>query len=128
MPSTSTATVDRGPALTRLNSVESRLTTALIDVNPSEILDLIRRALDDVGLKHAAAARLAGVKESQFSAALAGRGNFGAAWLWAQDDRFLLRLCELMHEARRLSPANASVVRRRRIVELVELLLTECAQ
>lgn len=105
--------------------VDSR--TALIDVNQPEILALIRQALSDVGLKHEAAAAAAHVKPSQFSAALNGQGNFGATWLWAQDDRFLLRLFELVMEARQLTPANQQAVRRRRIVELIDLLLSESA-
>jgi hypothetical protein len=100
---------------------------ALIGVNPPEILGLIRQALVDVGLKHEAAAAAAGVKPSQFSAALNGQGNFSAAWIWAQDDRFVLRLIELAIEARQLTPENVSAIRRRRIVELIDLLLAESA-
>jgi hypothetical protein len=114
-------------ALTRLNAVQPRMASALIDVKPGEILGLIQRALRDVGLKQEAAAAVAGVKPSQFSAALNGQGNFGAAWLWAQDDRFLARLVELMTDARRLTPERVSALRRQRIVELLDLLLTEVA-
>ena len=120
-------TLQTGDALTRLNAVQPRMASALIDVKPGEILDLIRRAMHDVGLKQEAAAAVAGVKPSQFSAALNGVGNFGASWLWAQDDRFLMRLVELVLDARRLTPANQSVPRRQRIVELIDLLLAEVA-
>lgn len=120
--------------VSRLNTVQARMAKVhadsrepLIDVNRPEILSLIRQALADVGLKQEAAAAIAGVKPSQFSAALNGQGNFGATWIWAQDDRFLLRLLELVMDARHLTPASARALRMKRIVELVELLLTECA-
>lgn len=122
------------PALSRLNTVQPEpikvqpgSRPAFIDVNQPEILDLIRQTHADVGLKQEAAAVLAGVKPSQYSAALNGTGNFGATWIWAQDDRFIVRLLELVSEARGLTPANVSAIRRRRIVELIELLLAETA-
>lgn len=99
----------------------------LIDVKPSAILGLIKQAMTDVGLKQEAAAAIAGVKPSQFSSALNGQGNFGATWLYAQDDRFILRLVELVMETRQLTPENVSAIRRRRIVELLDLLLEEVA-
>lgn len=128
-------TMTKDAPLSRLNTVQPRMAkihapdgSALIDVNQPEILPLIRQTLVDVGLKHEAAAAIAGVKASQFSAALNGTGNFAAAWLWAQDDRFLLRFVENVMDARRLTPENAKEVRRRRIVELVDLLTKElCA-
>lgn len=120
--------------LTRVNTVQPRMVKieadsheALIDVNQPEILDLIRQALADVGLKHEAAAAIAGVKPSQFCAALSGQGNFGARWIWAQDNRFVLRLLELVMATRGLTPANVRAIQRQRIVELVDLLLRECA-
>lgn len=128
------STLQTSSALTRLNSVQSRMAkvngdsvAALSDVKPGEILELIRRAHVDVDLKHEAAARAAGVKPSQYSAALNGHGNFGASWLWAQDDRFLARLLELVSDARQLTPERVSALRRRRIVELIDLLLVEVA-
>lgn len=128
------ATVPKPSALSRLNTVQPRALkiqtdsqTALIDVNQPEILDLIRQALLDVGLKQEAAAKIAGVKPSQFSAALNGQGNFGATWIWAQDDRFILRLVELVMDARQLTAESANEIRRRRIVELIDLLLAETA-
>lgn len=127
-------TLPKPNALSTLNTVQPRMAkvqvdspTALIDVNQPEILDLIRQALVDCGLKHEAAAAIAGVKPSQFSAALNGEGNFGARWIWAQDDRFILRLLELVMEARNLTPENVRAIQRKRIVELVDLLLRECA-
>lgn len=100
---------------------------ALIDVNQPEILSLIRQTLSDVDLKQEAAAAIAGVKPSQFSEALNGRGNFGVTWLWAQDDRFVARFLELFVEARQLTPESVSLIRRKRIVELIDLLLQETA-
>lgn len=115
-------------ALTRLNSVQPRMVAALIDAKPqAEVLALIRLAMHDVDLKHEAAARAAGVKPSQFSAALNGQGNFGATWLWAQDDRFLAHFFDLVMTARQLTPESKSAIRRQRIVELIDLLLTESA-
>lgn len=99
----------------------------LIDVNQPEILDLIRDAMQAVGLKQEAAAAVAGVKPSQFSAALNGQGNFGARWLDKQDNTFWLKFIELVMQARGLTPESKSAVRRQRIVELIELLLVEAA-
>lgn len=127
-------TLPVGDALTRLNAVRTRMApvhadgaSALIDVNQPEILAVIRQTLHDVGLKHEAAAAVARVKPSQFSAALNGQGNFGASWLWAQDDVFFARFLANVQAARQLTPERTSAVRRQRIVELIDLLLTECA-
>jgi hypothetical protein len=107
--------------------IEGDSPTGLIDLNQPEILDIIRQTHIDVGLKQEAAARIAGVKPSQYSAAINGQGNFGATWIWAQDDRFILRLLENVMDARQLRPENVKAIQRRRIVELVDLLLRECA-
>ncbi len=124
------ATLRNPDPLTRLNSVQGRgikvqvdSRPTLTDLNHAEILSLIRETLQEVGLKQEAAAAIAGVKPSQFSAALHGQGNFGATWLWAQDDAFLLKLIEKVIAARALTPEQASAVRRQRIVELIGLLL-----
>lgn len=126
--------MSKAEALTRLNTVQpspvkvqldSRET--LIDVNQPEILDLIRQTHADLRLKQDAAARIAGVKPSQYSAALNGQGNFGATWIWAQDDLFVSHLLDLIKAARGLTEENVRVLRRRRIVELIDLLLAEAS-
>lgn len=128
------SSLPKSPVRTALNTVQSRMAkvqadsgAALIDVNQPEILSLIRQTLSDVDLKQEAAAAIAGVKPSQFSEALNGRGNFGVTWLWAQDDRFVARFLELFVEARQLTPESVSLIRRKRIVELIDLLLQETA-
>lgn len=124
------AILTKPDALSHLNTVQMRMAKVQVDspealsgLNRAEILDLIRQAMTAAGLKQQAAAAAAGVKESQFSAALNGQGNFGARWLWAQDDAFWLAFIALVMEARSLTPENARAVRAGRIAELVKLLL-----
>jgi len=120
------ATLERAAALSQLDSIKTRPAKALIDVDPRrnpEILRLIGQALRETDVSQKEAALNAGVKEQQFSAALNGQGNFGATWLWAQPDRFLLRLVTLVMEARGLTHEAAQKARAERIAELVRLLL-----
>jgi hypothetical protein len=79
----------------------------------------------ETGLKQQAAAATAGVKESQFSSALNGSGNFAVTWLWTQSDEFLLRFVELLSAARQLTPGAARSARAERVGELVRLLLED---
>lgn len=127
-------TMTKAEALTRVNSVQLKPAKvhldsgeSLIDVNQPEILDLIRQAHYDCGLKQEAAARIAGVKPSQYCSALNGQGNFAATWIWAQDDHFVSHLLDLIKAARGLTEENVRAVRRRRIVELVDLLIAEAS-
>lgn len=114
---------------TRLGDFGATSPLGQIDPNRKEILAIIRRAKDAVGLSQKAMAIAAGVSESELSEALHGRANrrFDAEWLWRQDDLFLLKFVELLMDARALTPENAAAVRRQRIVQLVELLLQEVA-
>lgn len=90
-------------------------------------LGLIRAAATDCELSQKALALNAGCTESEMSDALAGRRNFALAWIWAQDDAFLLRFLELAMQARGLTPDAQKAVRAERIAELVRLLLMEAA-
>jgi hypothetical protein len=94
-----------------------------------EVLDLIRRAMATRDLSQKAFALTAGCLESELSDALRGKDHrrFDAAWLWAQDDDFLLTFIELAQAARQLTPEHKRALRQRRIVELVGLLLSEVA-
>ena len=94
-----------------------------------EILPVIRRAASAVGLSQKAMAQSAECPESEISDALNDRENrrFDAEWLWRQDDAFLLRFVEEVMEARKLTPENVRAIRRKRIIELIELLLVEAA-
>lgn len=119
--------VEKGDALTDLNSVHAMSHPPLGVVKGRELLAIIRQALAETGLKQDAAAAAAQVKESQFSSALNGRGNFGVTWLWAQPDAFLLRFVDLVIAARGLTPAAARTQRAIRIGELVRLLVEDTA-
>lgn len=116
-------TMTADSALTRLNDVQATSQGPLISVNrASEVLGIIRRVHHEQGLKQEAAAAQARVKPSQYSLALNGTGNFNVAWLWEQDDAFLLRFFELAMEARGLTPENKRAQRAFKIAELVRLL------
>ena len=117
--------VENTVALTALNSIHATSHPPLGVVNGSEVLGLIRQTCAETGLKHQAAAAAARVKESQFSAALNGRGNFAVTWLWAQPDAFLLRFVELLTTARGLTADSSRKQRAARIGELVTLLIEE---
>jgi hypothetical protein len=110
-----------------VNSVQADSVRHTDRVNDREVLSIIRQAMAETGLKHQAAAATACVKESQFSSALNGTGNFAATWLWARSDVVLLRFVELLISARQLTPAAARARRAARIGELVSLLLDEAA-
>jgi hypothetical protein len=102
-----------------------------IDANPTEpadLLSVLRTTMSETGTSQKAMAITAGVSASVLSEALAGRRSFSMLWLWAQDDHFLARFLEHVQEARDLTPANVRAIQRRRIVELVDLLLRQaCA-
>ena len=117
------ATLEKTRDLTQLNGVQATSRGPLTGVNRgSDVLAIIKRVHAEMQLKQQSAAAQAGVKESQYSTALNGTGNFGVTWLYAQDDAFLLRFVELLMEARHLTPDNARAVRACRIAELVRLL------
>lgn len=123
------STFANASALTHLNHVKATSQGPLTSVNRtgSDVLVLVRQAMSDVQLKQGAAAAAAHVKESQFSNALNGIGNFGITWLWMQSDAFLLRFFELAMEARGLDAEGARHARAARIGELVRLLFEEAA-
>lgn len=126
MPATLTADDLRS----QLNTIRGRSVKARIDANPTpavELLPLIRQAMSETNLSQKAFAINAHQPESVISEAFNARRNFAAEWWWAQPDTFLLRFLELTMDARHLTPESASAIRRRRIVELIDLLLTEVA-
>lgn len=96
-------------------------------VETPALLPLIADAMRLVGLSQKAFALQAEQPESVISEALAGRRHFAIEWLWKQDGVFLLRFFAMVMDARQLTPENISAIRRQRIVELVDLLLMECA-
>lgn len=122
-----TRSLDDGDALTGVNSVHATSHPQASGVKGRELLSIIRQAMAETDLKQQAAAAAADVKESQFSSALNGSGNFGVTWLWAQSDAFLLRFVELLVAARRLTPAASRARRAARIGELVRLLIEDAA-
>jgi hypothetical protein len=119
--------VENRQALTDLNSVHATSHQPLGGVNGRELLSIVRQAMVETATKQHAAAAAAQVKESQFSSALNGTGNFGLTWLWAQSDAFLLRFVDLLIAARRLTPAATRARRAARIGELVTLLIEDGA-
>lgn len=133
MPSTLPTVEPRTPANSAraaLDAIRGRSAKARIAANPPDLtrlLPLLKQAMSETGLSQKAMAINAGQTESVISEALAGRRHFDVEWWWAQPDTFLLKFFELVMDARELTPANISAVRRRRIVELVDLLLIECA-
>jgi hypothetical protein len=120
-----TQSVEKARPLTAVNSIHAMSHPPLGVVNGRELLAIIRQALAETGVKQDAAAAAARVKESQFSSALNGRGNFGVTWLWAQPDAFLLRFVELLIAARQLTPSASRARRAARVGELVRLLIEE---
>ena len=114
----------------QLNSLRPTSAKARIHANPpdaSDLIPLVRQAASETNLSQKAMALNARIPESVLSEAFNGRRNFAAEWWWAQPDTFLVRFLELAMDARQLTPENVSAIRRRRIVELVDLLLQECA-
>jgi hypothetical protein len=90
-------------------------------------LVLIRQAARDVNLSQKEFALNAGCPESHLSEGLNGVRPMQALWLWLQPDRFLLRLVELLMDARHLTPESVRAIRAARIKELIGLLLEEAA-
>jgi hypothetical protein len=114
----------------QLNTLRGTPAKARIAANPldgSGLLPLLKQAIRETGMSQKELALNADVPESVVSEALSGRRHFAAEWWWAQPDRFLLRFLELVTEARQLTPENRAAIRRRRIVELIELLLAEAS-
>lgn len=91
------------------------------------LVAIVQQAMSETGLSQKAFAINAEQSQSVVSEAFNGRRTLALGWLWAQDDVFLLRFFELAMKERRLTPEHASAIRRRRIVELMDLLLQECA-
>lgn len=118
-------TLPKRTPLAQLSSIQATSRPPARVVHGREMLALVRQAMNETGLKQQAAAAAAGVKESQFSSALNGSGNFAVTWLWAQSDEFLLRFVELLIAARRLTPESARAARAERVGELVRLLLED---
>lgn len=117
----------------RLDAIRPGSVKARIDPNSDqqkEILAVIKRTKSELQLSGKEMALSAGCAESELSDALNGKDNrrFDAEWLWRQSDMFLLKFIENLMEERKLTPEHAKEVRRRRIVELVDLLTKElCA-
>lgn len=120
------STLTQPDALTRLNAVQATSGKPLTGLNRgADILGVIRRVHGEMGVKQQYAAARAGVKESQYSAALSGAGNFSVVWLFAQDLPFLLRFVELAMEQYGLDGTNRKAQRATRIMELIRLLTDE---
>jgi hypothetical protein len=113
--------------LNGLRATEAKGRIPANQVELTALLPLIRQAMRETDLSQKAMALNAGQPESVISDGLNGRRNFAAEWWWAQPDTFLIRFLDLVTEARQLTPEHVSAVRRRRIVELIDLLLTEVA-
>jgi hypothetical protein len=115
---------------TPLNSLRGTPAKARIAANPAgeaDLLDLIAQALRATNTSQKAFAIAAEQSPSVISEALCGRRHFAIEWVWAQDDRFLATFFELAQAARRLTPESRSAINRKRIVELLDLLLQETA-
>jgi hypothetical protein len=117
---------------TRLDALRPTSAKARIDPNVPDqkaILEVIKQTKSELCLSSKEMAIAAGISESEFSDALNGKDNrrFDAEWLWRQSDAFLIRFLDNVTEARQLTPEQVSTTRRKRIVELIDLLLQETA-
>lgn len=116
-------TMPQSDALTRLNAVQATAKGPLTHVHSGhDILGIVQRVHHELRVKQQYAAGRAGVKESQYSAALHGSGNFSIVWLFGQEPAFLLRWFELAMEHYGLDATNKRAVRANRILELMRLL------
>jgi len=121
---------ERSPEVrARLAGIRAKDARVRIDPNQKEVLGCIRRAMSTRGLSQKAFAITARCTESELSDALNGRDNrrFDVEWVWRQDDDFVIAFLDEVTAARGLTPENKSAVRRRRIIELIDLLLQEMA-
>lgn len=83
--------------------------------------------MSESGLSQKAFAINARQPQSVISDALNSRRHLSAEWIWLQENDFLVKFFALVSLARGLTAENAAAARRRRIVELIELLLVEAA-
>jgi hypothetical protein len=58
---------------------------------------------------------------------MAGKGRLDWGWLWLQDDKFWQEFWPLVAAAKRVTEENRAAVRRARLVEVLAILLEECA-
>jgi hypothetical protein len=123
--SIATSTVTTQPNDLRSRLDEIRATKAHGQIEPKEILPVIRRAMAKTGTTQKAFALAARCTESELSEALNDRDGrrFDAEWIWRQDDAFLLVFLDEVTEARGLTPESKDAIRKQRIVELIGLLL-----
>lgn len=113
----------------RLDDIRPNGLSVRIDPNPVGMRALVRRVMAESGTSQKAFALTAGCTESELSDALNGKENrrFEADWIYRQDALFLQRFLNAMAEERAITQQNTRTVARKRIVELIELLLTEVA-
>jgi transcriptional regulator with XRE-family HTH domain len=90
---------------------------------------LVRRVMAETGLSQKAFAIDAGCSPSELSDALNGKENrrFEAEWIYRQNALFLRRFLDALAEERQVTREHARTATRRRIVELLDLLLAEVA-
>lgn len=112
----------------RLDDIRPNGRSVRIDPNASVgIRGLVRRVMAETGLSQKAFAADAGCTASELSDALHGKENrrFEAEWIYRQNALFLQRFLEALAEERAITPENTRAAARRRIVELIDLLLAE---
>jgi hypothetical protein len=124
------STLSKPELRSQLNDLRAGSANVRIDANSLDgtaFLPLMKRAMGETGLSQKHMALNAGQPESVISEALNGRRNFAIAWLVLQPGTFIDRFFDLFKEHYGLTPANIKAIQRRRIIELLDLLLEQCA-
>lgn len=93
----------------------------------ADAVSLFFETLADIRMSDKEAAYTMVLDPAQLSRVKSGQARLPFDAIWRLPDRFWVEFNDRIAAARHLTPVNASAMRRRRIVELVDLLLQECA-